>query len=179
MNNDFSHEWGDLRIIFKTQWCSHDWNRPTKDHNIVIHGKRCIIFFLTRNVCLSGTRWKQTSLTHIAIVAKGDIFYLGIVTSHECEAPALLRHLGLSLLQAQSGIKLIFHDDVIKWKHFPRNWPFVLGIHRSPVNFPHKAQWRGALMFSLICVWINDRVNNREAGDLRRYRAHYDVIVMY
>ena len=61
---------------------------------------------------------------------------------------------------------------------FPRNWPFVRGIHRSPVNSPHKGQWRGALVFSLICVWINDWVNNREAGDLRRYRAHYDVIVM-
>ena len=46
------------------------------------------------------------------------------------------------------------HDDVIKWKHFPRNWPFVRGVHRSPVNSPHKGQWRGALMFSLICVWI-------------------------
>ena len=41
------------------------------------------------------------------------------------------------------------HYDVIKWKHFPRNWPFVRGIHRSPVNSPHKGQWRGALMFSL------------------------------
>ena len=70
------------------------------------------------------------------------------------------------------------HDDVIKWKHFPRNWPFVRGIHRSPVNSPRKGQWRGALMFSLIYVWINDWVNNREAGDLRRYRAHSDVIVM-
>ena len=70
------------------------------------------------------------------------------------------------------------HDDVIKWKHFPRYWPFVRGIHRSPVNSPHKGQWRGALMFSLICVWINGWVNNREAGDLRRYRAHYDVTVM-
>ena len=70
------------------------------------------------------------------------------------------------------------HDDVIKWRHFPRNWPFVRGIHRSPVKSPHKGQWRGALMFSLICVWINDWVNNRGAGDLRRYRAHYDVIVM-
>ena len=70
------------------------------------------------------------------------------------------------------------HDDVIKWKHFLRNWPFVRGIHRSPVNSPHKGQWRGALMLSLIYVWINDWVNNREAGDLRRYRAHYDVIVM-
>ena len=57
------------------------------------------------------------------------------------------------------------HDDVIKWKHFPRYWPFVRGIHQSPVNSPHKGQWRGALMFSLICIWINDWVNNREAGD--------------
>ena len=73
----------------------------------------------------------------------------------------------------------MFHDDVIKWKHFPRHWPFVRWIHRSPVNSPHKGQWCGALMFSLICVWINDWVNNREAGDLRRHLAHYDVIVMW
>ena len=70
------------------------------------------------------------------------------------------------------------HDDVIKWKHFPRNWPFVRGIHRSPVNSAHKGYWRRALMFSLICVWINGWVNNREAGDERRYRAHYDVTIM-
>ena len=73
---------------------------------------------------------------------------------------------------------LLEHDDVIKWKHFPRYWPFVRGIHRSPVNSPHKGQWRGALMFSLICVWMTGWVNNHEAGDLRRHRAHYDVIVM-
>ena len=41
-----------------------------------------------------------------------------------------------------------FHDDVIKWRHFPCYWPFVRGIHRSPVNYPHKGQWRGALMLS-------------------------------
>ena len=70
------------------------------------------------------------------------------------------------------------HDDVIKWKHFPRYWPVVRGIHRSPVNSPHKDHWRGALMFSLICIWINGWVNNHEAGDLRRYRAHYDVTEM-
>ena len=54
---------------------------------------------------------------------------------------------------------------------FPRYWPFVRGIHRAPVNSPHKDQWRGALMFSVICVWTNGLVNNRDAGDLRRYRA--------
>ena len=53
------------------------------------------------------------------------------------------------------------HDDVIQWKHFPRYWHFVWGIHRWPVNSPHKGQWYGALMFSLICAWINDWVGWR------------------
>ena len=74
---------------------------------------------------------------------------------------------------------IIFHDDVIKWKLFPRDWPFVRGIHRSPVNSLHKGQWRRALMFSLFCARINGWVNNREAGDLRRHQAHCDVIVMF
>ena len=74
--------------------------------------------------------------------------------------------------------KCLNHDDVIKWKHFPRYWPFVRRIHRSPVNSPHKGQWRGALMFSLICTRINGWVNNGEAGDLKRHRVHYVVTVM-
>ena len=73
---------------------------------------------------------------------------------------------------------MLVHDDVIKWKHFPRYWQFVRGIHRFPVNSPHKGQWRGASTFSLICVGINGWVNNRKTGDLRRHPAHYDVIVM-
>ena len=56
---------------------------------------------------------------------------------------------------------------------------FLRGIHRPPVNSHHKCQWQGALMFSLICAWINRWVNNREAGDLRRHRIHYDVTVMH
>ena len=71
-----------------------------------------------------------------------------------------------------------YHDDVIKWKYFLRYWPFVRGIHRSPVNSSHKGQWRGAFMFSLICARLNGWVNNCEAGDLRRICSHYDVTVM-
>ena len=41
----------------------------------------------------------------------------------------------------------------------------------SPVNSTHKGQWRGTLMFSLIC-WINGWVSNHKAGDLRRHRDH-------
>ena len=95
------------------------------------------------------------------------------MTSHEC-------HDVSDHWQLINGMfKLItVHDDIIKWELFLRYWPFVWVIDRSPVNSPHKGQWRGALMFSLICVWLNGWVSNRVAGDLRRYRAHYDVTVM-
>ena len=87
-----------------------------------------------------------------------------------------------ALLDAEVSVgihpSMSMHDDVIKWKHFPRYWPFVRGIHRSPVNSTHKGQWRGALMLPLICVWTNAWVNNRDAGDLRPYRVHFDVTVM-
>ena len=55
---------------------------------------------------------------------------------------------------------------------------YLCGNSPVPVNSPHQVQWRGALMFSLICTRINGWVNNGEAGDLRRNRDHYDVTVM-
>ena len=73
---------------------------------------------------------------------------------------------------------LVCHDGVIKWKKYPRYWTFVRRIHRSPVNYPHKGQWRRALLFYLIWAWTNGLVYNWDAGDLRRHRAHYDVTVM-
>ena len=54
----------------------------------------------------------------------------------------------------------------------------LCGEFTGPVNSPHKGQWRGALMFSLICTRIKGWINNVKAGDLRRYRTHYDAIVM-
>ena len=68
------------------------------------------------------------------------------------------------------------------WRHHMETFSALLAICAGnspvPVNSPHKGQWRGALMFTLICARINGWVNNREAGDLRCHRAHYDVIVM-
>ena len=64
------------------------------------------------------------------------------------------------------------HDDIFR----------VTGplCGNSPVTgeFPHKGQWRGALIFPLICAWTNGWVNNRDASDLIRHRAHYDFTVM-
>ena len=58
---------------------------------------------------------------------------------------------------------VVTDDDVIKWKYFPLYWPFVERIHWSPVNSLHKGQWRGALMFSLICTF-NKRLNKQSWG---------------
>ena len=67
------------------------------------------------------------------------------------------------------------------WRHQMETFSALLalgvGNSRSPVNSPHKGQWRGALMFSWICTWINGWYN-REAGDLRHHHAHYDATVM-
>ena len=69
------------------------------------------------------------------------------------------------------------------WGHQMETFSALLAICAGnspvPMNSPHKGQWRGVLMFSLICVWTNDWVNNREVGDVRRHRVHYDVIVMW
>ena len=62
-------------------------------------------------------------------------------------------------------VQIPTHNDVIKWKHFLRYWPFVRRIHWSPVNSPHKGQWRRTLMFSLICARISGWVNSGEAGE--------------
>ena len=111
------------------------------------------------------TQWVKTQ----AVVTKtGELYHVRVVhvwfTISGCWENKSVHHV---------------HDDVIKWKHFPRYWPFVRGIHRGPVNSPHKGKWRRELIFSLICASINGWVNNGEAGDLRCHRAHYDVIVMY
>ena len=50
----------------------------------------------------------------------------------------------------------------------------VTGVGNSPVT-SNAELW----CFLWSVPWINGRVNNREAGDLRRHRAHYDVIVMW
>ena len=97
----------------------------------------------------------------------------GTLTPH---AQPLISWLTNNMMGLFTGSRL--HDDVIKWKHFPRYWPFVRGIHRSPVNSLHKGQWRSALMFSLICGRMNGWANNGDAGDLRSHLAHCDVIVM-
>ena len=138
-----------------------------QSNNIHHHAPLCHIFIgftldLRRSVIIKyGAIWSASKNMHtcFAFMMTSSIGNNSGHTKLKCNASSIL-----------PGC----HDDVIKWKHFPRYWPFERGIHRSP----HKSQWRGALMLSLIWAWINGWVNTGEAGDLRRHRADYDVIVM-
>ena len=68
------------------------------------------------------------------------------------------------------------------WRHQMETFSALLAlcVGNSPVSgeFPAQSQWRGALKFSLICAWINGWINNRKAGNLRRRRTHYEIIIM-
>ena len=114
-------------------------------------------------------------MTHICVAGLDQLSFRELDT---CSAPSHDLNQRWHFVKCTLSQNDMRNDDVIKWKHFPRYWPFVRGIHQSPVNSPHKGQWRGALMLYLICAWTNGWVNNREAGDLSRHRPHYDVTVI-
>ena len=121
--------------------------------------------------------WKQSSWISVYIPQVADIFVMtfsDIVSVAMFWPPAIFNGEGEKRFKYLSVSAMDF-----KWKHFLHYWSFVRRIHQWLVNSPHIGQWRGALMFSLFCAWINSWVNNHEAGDLRCHRAHYDVIVMH
>ena len=134
-----------------------------------------------KTISLSGANLKSNHLA--SKLAKN-----GIVCSYRSERPSFWLVVTALVVTADPQWLIIhddmyqpwkcicYYDDVIKWKHFPRYWAFVRGIHRSQVNSTHKGR-RGALRFSLVYAWINGWVNNREAGDLRHHRAHYEITV--
>ena len=141
-------------------------------------------------VCISWT-FDRFYILHVHVPYVCTILYVRINKGKQKQSFWYCTYLNLSIciisVWIQAGTGLFFntpigqfckYDDIIKWKQFPRYWPFVRGIHWSSVNSPHRGQWRGALMFSLICARTNGWANNRYAGDSIRYRAHYGVTIM-
>ena len=108
-------------------------------------------------------------------------FWFGnVMRLYICCASLVVDVLGVYSAENMIGMSPATENFGPWWRHQMETFSALLALcaGNSPVNSPHKGQWRGALMFSLICARIKGWVNNREAGDLRRYCAHYDVIVM-
>ena len=151
---DYIHAWSSFMVTWKKRIDQGDRNLRQQGRSYT-HVKRARIFTLRLPENRSSTSCDHGYWLHrFDRVTKASVFIILTMYSEN------------------------IHDDVIKRKHFLRYWSFVWGIHRSPVNSPNKGQWRGAMMFSSICAWINGWVHNREADDLKHHRAHWDVIVI-
>ena len=76
------------------------------------------------------------------------------------------------------------HDDVIKWKHFPRYWPFVRGIHRWPMDSPHKASdaERWCLFYRRLNKWLSKQSwgwwFETPSRSLWRHRNGFAIVVV-
>ena len=130
-------------------------------------------------------------LSYLVVFGVGNLVFVCLeihtlfYSDEECRPPGLFypRWFQLVFLLVQTFF-LFKHTNVSTpwWSHqmetFSALLAFVRVIHRWPVNSSHKGQWRGALMFSLICAWTETGANNGDAADFRRYRVYFDVIVM-
>ena len=116
-------------------------------------------------VCNSGTKWCIKGYLFDALWDLWDGFLCLLVKWHvqSCE---------ISMMTSSNGNIFCING------HLCRELSGHRWIPQSLVNSPHKGQWCRALMFSLICAWINHWEYNREADDLRCHHARYDVIIM-
>ena len=135
-----THMFGSGDIIKSKAWCGHInislWNG--------LHRNETLFEILTNN-----------DTVYMTIPTPNESRFRATALMNWRERLAYLEYVIYLITIAWHAYRII-HDDVIKWKHFPRHWPFVRGIHRWPMNSPHKGQWRG--------------VNDREAGEFRLHR---------
>ena len=157
---------------------------PDMHHGMcVTHVPWCMPWSLTSGFLWN--RWSGKRSRHSRCMRNSRFYVSGtrpiVISTVPADGIAVLARTSSSTLIAQVGHRTL-HTHTPWWHHQTETVSalLVLCAGNSPVtgNSPHKGQWRRALMFSLFCARINDWVNNREAGDLRRHRAHYDVTVM-
>ena len=157
-------------------WLTHLKWSPLK-HNVLFslsyfhwrHGRPCIFSTMLESSVVRQkvmpTVWcgllpvDFTIILQGYVTATGAIIWLG--TTDPITPCGTVSHF---IIKSTVLYMCIVYDDVIKWEHFLRYWPFVRGIQRSPVNSPHKGRWGRAFMFYSSAPWINGRVNNQEAG---------------
>ena len=93
--------------------------------------------------------------------------------------------ISMNYLRDSDPLSCLLEIFKLWWRYqmetFPRYWPFVRGMHRSPLNYPHKGQWRGALKFSLICA-LNKQLSKQSWSwwfetPLRSLWRHYNAFM--
>ena len=153
-------------IVFMIFWIVNSVNQSNKQ--IIL---RCYLLVDATNVSL----YLVTAMACTVLLA----------SSHQLNWLAARFHLNLVAFESSPGWSAEASNRAscrTWWRHQMEIFSALLAIcaGNSPITglFPHKAQWRGLLMFSLICAWIKGWVNNGDAGELTRHGAQYDVNVI-
>ena len=132
-----------IRSIFNT-WCFHLWfnNRMCTARVSTGQGSCQVNVLCQRNLKRNCCHFDEIFVSKFW----GNVRNVSLIAVHSSVFQCFINTLSIcgTILHQNS----VVHDGVIKWKHFPRYWPFVRGINLSPANSPHKGQWRGALIFS-------------------------------
>ena len=165
-------------FLFLLIWrqCTLQWHHNGRDSVSNHQPHDCLLNRLFRRTS------KKTSKLRVTGLCAGTGEFPAQMVSNAENVSIWWRHHEYAAVVGQRVCEMHYqpsHDNVIKSKHFPRFWPFVRGYHRLMVDSRHKSQWRGALVFCLICTWTNRWANNGDTGDLRRHRAHYGITVMH
>ena len=142
--------WGNVLKSFKSLlWSLHCWAIGRRDilsarraHFYVYEAKinefilhvnvESIHTLINAGATVRKCLWRRHQTQHFQIHFKKDITTWLQILSGSNGVQDHWRYIGPPAIG-------IIHEDVIKWKDFPRYWLFVRGIHRSPVNSPHKA----------------------------------------
>ena len=124
-------------------------------------GKAVAFTFCQRLIHTSS--WRIAERNHFWPLARLNFDWFTFICFHSIQCIAISEQSFNCRFSSSVSCCNITHDDVIKWKHFPRYWTFERGIHLPPVHSPHKGQWRGALMFSLISA-LNKRLSKQSWG---------------
>ena len=123
--------------------------QPRACHWICVFWRK---FSGVKRACWTTGSWRSClSLEVVSSIPAGSTIIYRFLCGFICVS--LCQSIKIKPTNMLIRIYSILLDDVINWKQFPRYLPFVRGIHQSPGNSPHKGQWRGALMFSLISGW--------------------------
>ena len=139
------------------------------------------------NIVIFLTLWRAQLWKHKMLCRHHDTFIsMGAdVLGDKCHLLVFSRIVGLlhntMFTQIKYGIKQTKHVGMTFCRMnapLSSRWGQKSRGRRLSDFCPHKGQWLGALMFSLICAWLNGWVTNREANDLGRHCAYYDVTVM-
>ena len=160
-----------LLLLFVSQH-RHGGCMYTRGFTIFTSARQSRVHAQNRSLLIIGNvRMNVTPYVFIAFWMS-TIFHLGLERGNKLGST--------TLNDSPVTVTIVWQFFLAWWRHQMETFSALLAIcaGNSPGNSSHKGQWRGALVFSLICVWINGWVNNGEAGDLRRNHAHYDVIVM-